>query len=276
MYIVTFLKNLFSKKTEPVAERENYPEELQYTERSTDLNEILFGLNLYAHNKAEVDYSTLCLSTVDVWLDRVESSAQYSAKQNVAITSVLKGRRLLRAAHLSIFKGYLPEAEILGRSMFEMQLVLSYILCDSTDGRVNKYLTFEKRKVWDFRTLCNELLGEEGYEIYIKLSQYPHPFNMGREKLIHNGQLQPSAIHDYEGAGRLLVQLGDAAVSLCEKSNVLFDADSKWEKMHQEVYDSDIFKKNFKVVQELIKNENALLSKVLLRSEEARKNHEKN
>lgn len=271
--VVFYLKTL---KKEPVIDSQNkngedWPEELKYVERLTDGNEVFFGLNLYAHNRAEIDYSTLCLETVDLWLGAVGSSSGYSSKQNIAITSVLKGRRLLRAAQLQIFKGYLPEAEILYRSIFEMQLVISYILSDLTDGRAKKYLTFEKKKIWDFRTLCEDLLGKGSYDIYASLSQYSHPFNLGRERLLYQGSLQPSAIHDYECAGRLLVVFGDSSVALCEKVNSLFIENIKWNEKHQEIYDTEIFKKNFKNVQKMIDDDNDLMKMVLSKSEEIQK-----
>lgn len=253
----------------------DWPEELQYTERLTNADEILFGLNIYAHERAEIDYSILCLETVDLWLNRVKSSENYSKKQNIAITSVLKGRRLLRAAQLQIFKGYLPEAEILLRSIFEVQLVLSYILGDSTDDRANKYLTFAEKKIWDFRMLCEDLLGEGSYEIYSKLSQYPHPYNMGRARLFYHGQLQSSAIHDYDHAGILLVHIGNSAVGLCERANVLFDDDPEWDKKHQEIYDTEIFKKNIKDVQAKIDQGNDMILKSLFKAENIRKNQKK-
>ncbi len=256
-------------------EVEDWPEELKYVERMTDMNEVLFGMNLYAHNRAHIDYSILCLEAIDLWLNRMDKGAEsYSAKQNVAITSVLKGRRLLRAGQLQLFKGYLPESEILARSIFEVQLVLGYILADPTDKRVNTYLA-DNKKTWDFRTLCNEFMGEKGYEIYKGMSQYPHPFNSGRIKLIRGGQLQRSSIHDYEHAGFLLVHLGNSAVGLCEQSNVLFDEDVEWNKKHQEIYGTEIFKKNIEVAKGRIETGEEIMLKALSKLDEAKKNHNK-
>ncbi len=271
----SFFKKPKRRTDESIPNDANWPEELLYVERKADSNEILFGLNLYSHKKSEIDYSFLCLDTVDVWLDAIKSSEGYSAKQNVAITSVLKGRRLLRAAQLQIFKGYLPEAEILYRSIFELQLVLSYILGDPTDGRIKKYLDFSKKKIWDFRMLCEDLLGKESYEIYANLSQYPHPFNLGRARLVHHGQLERSAMQDYEKSGVLLVMFGNAAVSLCEISNVLFEnVPSEWEGKHQEIFDTEIFKKNILNVQTKIETEDELMRTLLEKIEGHTINHQ--
>ncbi len=46
----------------------NNPDEIKYTEDRRSISEILSSLNLYEHEKAEIDYSFLCLETVDLWL----------------------------------------------------------------------------------------------------------------------------------------------------------------------------------------------------------------
>lgn len=243
--------------------QEDWPEELKYFERLVDMDEVLFGLNLYAHNRGEIDYSILCLAVVDLWLKKIGTLDNPSEKQNIAITSVLKGRRLLRGAQLQIFKGYLPESEILFRSIFETQLVLSYILDDPTDSRVKKYLTFDKKKIWDFRLLCEDLLGDGSYEIYANFSQYPHPYNVGRAKLVHHDKLQSSSMHDYDKAGQLLVQIGNAAVGLCEQSSKIFEDNPEWNKKHQEICDTEISKNNIKIVQDKIDKGDKMLLKSL-------------
>lgn len=251
--------------------QEDWPKELKYFERLVDMEEVLFGLNLYAHCRSEIDYSILCLETVDLWLNRVKSSEKYSKKQNLAITFVLKGRRLLRATQLQIFRGYIPEAEITYRSIFEIQLVLAFVLGDSTDKRVDQYLNLTGKGVWDFRMLCEDLLGENSYEIYKMLSQYPHPYNLGKVKLVHHNKLRRSAIHNYEDAEKLLVQFGNSAVALCEEANVLFDEDPVWDKKHKEIYDTNIFKENIKVVESQIKKGEERVLRILSRIEEMRK-----
>lgn len=255
--------------------QEDWPEELKYFERLVDMDEVLFGLNLYAHCRSEIDYAVLCLETVDLWLNRVKSSEEYSKKQNLAITFVIKGRRLLRAAQLQIFKGYIPEAEITYRSIFEIQLVLAFVLGAPNDKRVDKYLNLTGKGVWDFRLLCEDLLGEDSYEIYKMLSQYPHPYNLGRAKLVHHKKLQRSAIHNYEEAGKLLVQFGNSAVALCEEANVLFKEDPDWDKKHKEIYDTGIFKENIKVVESQIEKGEEKILRILSRNEEMRKRYGK-
>lgn len=255
--------------------QENWPEELKYFERLVDMDEVLFGLNLYAHCRSEIDYAVLCLETVDLWLNRVKSSEEYSKKQNIAITFVLKGRRLLRATQLQLFKGYIPEAEIIFRSVFEMHLVLAFVLEDSTDKRADKYLNLTGQGVWDFRLLCENLLGENSYDIYKGLSQYPHPYNLGRAKLSHHGKLQRSAIHNYEEAGKWLVQFGNATVGLCEQANILFEEDSEWNKKHQEIYDTEIFKKNIKLVKSKADKGDELTLKILSKSKEMEERYKK-
>lgn len=242
---------------------------------SLDADEELFRLNLIAHNRAEIDYSQLCLDAVDLWLNKVKSSDNYSAKQNITITSILKGRRMLRAAQLQLFRGFLPEAEILYRSVLEVSLVLAYVLNDSTEGRAKKYLKFDKKQRWDFALLAREFVGEQMLEVYSNLSLYLHPHNLGNARLVHNNVLQRGAIHDYEHGGRLLVMLGNCAVGLCEQSNVLFGEDLAWDKKHQEIYETEIFKRNIKKAQEMIDQENEMVTKALTQLEKTREKNGK-
>jgi hypothetical protein len=123
--------------------------------------------------------------------------------------------------------------------------------------------------------LCEDLLGEDSYNIYKMLSQYPHPYNLGRAKLVHHNKLQRSAIHNYEEAGKLLVQFGNSAVAICEETNVLFKEDPEWDKKHKEIYNTDIFKENIKAVKSQIEKGEEKVLRILSRNEEMRKRYGK-
>jgi HKD family nuclease len=233
---------------------ENEPEELQYIENHRSFTEILFELNLSTNKRAEIDYSFLCLETVDLWLNLNKDFGNLVEKKGVAFSLILRGRRILRAAQLLLFKGFLPEAEILLRCINETVLVLSYILEDPTDKRLNKYLTFDKGKGWDFRLLSTEFLGEEHYQVYKNLSDYTHPGNFGRIKLLYKGYHQKDSIPEYDNAGMMLVTFSNLAVTLCEISNRIFPKNEMWDKKHEEIYETAIFKKVYEESIKLAQN----------------------
>lgn len=216
----------------------------QFEDRRS-LTELLFEHNLFNSKKDEIDYSYLCLDTVDLWLSINKDYGSLLEKKGVTFSFVLRGRRILRAAQFLIFKGFLPEAEILYRCINETILVLAYILDDPTDERVNKYITFEQGRGWDFRFLSEQLIGKELYQVYKNLSDYTHPGNFGRIKLLHQGFLQNDSVPDYDKAGMMLVLFGNAAVGLCELSNRVFPNNETWDQKHNEIYQTAIFSKNY-------------------------------
>lgn len=224
---------------------EQEPEELQYRNTRRSLSEVLFSLNLFAHNKAEIEYSFLCLETVDLWLKLNANSLDYDSKKGIAYTFCLRGRRLLRASQLMLIDGYLPECEILFRSIWETLVTLAYLIEDPSESRAIKYLSFGQKSGWDLRLLTENLLGEGSYEMYRQLSLYVHPSNIGRIKLVYNDNLQPDAIHDFGKAGELLVMSGNKAVAICELSNKVFDFNQEWKEKHEEIYKTPIFQQNY-------------------------------
>lgn len=243
---------------------ENKPEELEYLENHRSITEILYELNFSTKKRAEIDYSFLCLETVDLWLDLNNETGSLLEKKGVAYTLVLRGRRILRSAQLLLFKGFLPEAEILLRCVQETILVLSYILDDSTDERLNKYLNFEQGRGWNFKFLSEDFFGKDFYQVYKNLSSYVHPGNFGRIKLLYKGYLQIDSIPEYDTAGVMLVSISDSAVALCELSNKIFPVNEKWDKKHNEIYQTTVFRNSFKdVANRAANNEN--LGKFLLR-----------
>jgi len=233
------------------------PEELMYLNNRKSLTEMLFKLNLSSMKRAEIDYSFLCLDTVDLWLDLHKDFGSLLEKKGVAFSFVLKGRRMLRSAQILLFNGFLPEAEILYRCIHETILVLAYILDDQTDERVKKYINFNQGKSWDFRFLSEQFLGEEQYQAYKNLSDYLHPSNFGRIKLLYKGYLQKDSIPEYDEAGVMLVIVGNAAVGLCELSNRVFPNNETWNQKHNDIYQTAIFKNNYSEAIEIAQsNEN--------------------
>lgn len=237
----------------------NDPDEIKYTEDRRSTSEILFSLNLYAHEKAEIDYSFLCLETVDLWLSLNNGPWDYFSNKGISYSFCLRGRRLLRASQFMLFKGYLPESEILYRSMWETLMTLTYIIEDPSEERAKKYSSFDYKSGWDFRLLTENLLGENAYEFYRDLSLYVHPSNLGRGKMFYLNGFQRESIHNYDYSGELLVTLGNKAVALCEASNKIFDAKPEWLEKHNEIYQTAIFQKNFDKVSNLYDQGNATI-----------------
>lgn len=231
------------------------PEEINYFEKRRSIDEILFGLNLYSHCKKEIDYSFLCLETVDLWLSINWGEWDILKKKGIAYSLVIRGRRLLRAGQFILFKGFLPEAEILFRSLWETMLILGYILDDPTESRAEKYINFGYKAGWDFRMLTEAMLGDEAYIFYQNMSTYAHPSNFGRAKLIYNKNFQIDSIHDYPRAGFLLVSSGNLAVALCELTNKIFPPNAQWVEKHEQIYQTEIFKRNIELTEELTKQD---------------------
>ena len=227
------------------------PDESKYTDDRRSISEILFSLNLYGHKKEEIDYSFLCLETVDLWLSLNIGSWNYFSNKGIAYTFCIRGRRLLRAGQFMLFKGYLPESEILLRSLWETLMTLTYIIEDPSEERAKKYSSFDYKSGWDFRLLTENLLGENAYETYRNLSLYVHPTNLGRGKMFYINSFYKDSIHNYDYAGELLVTFGNKAVALCEVSNKIFDPKPEWISKHNEIYQTDIFKKNYDKVSNL-------------------------
>lgn len=227
------------------------------------LNENLFGLNLQAHCPKEIEYSFLCLDTVDLWLSEDHGKFDILGKKGIAHTLVIRGRRLLRGGQHLLFKGYIPEAEILLRSLWETVLVLRYILDDPTDKRAEEYISFGHSSKWKFKKLAKDMSSEEAYLEYMELSRYAHPFNFGREKLFHCHDVQIDAIHDYLKAGHHLVSFSNNAVALCEVANFVFTASENWIRKHEEIYKTEIFKRNFEVTEEMYANGNPVATTVI-------------
>jgi hypothetical protein len=231
-----------------------------YFDRRQSLGEILFGLNLYAHCLKEVEYSFLCLETVDLWLSEDYGKFDILDKKGIAHTLVIRGRRLFRGGQHLLFKGFLPEAEILMRSLWETVLVLRYILDDPTDTRAKEYINFGYTANWKFTKLTKEMLSKEAYKIYMELSRYAHPYNFGREKLFYKNRVAVGAIHDYEKAGDYLVMFSNYAVALCEVANFVFTASENWFRKHEEIYKTEIFKRNFEVTEEMYAEGNPVVT----------------
>lgn len=232
------------------------PDEINYIEEPRSVDEILFGLNLYAHCKKEIDYSFLCHETVNLWLSTNLGDWEILKKKGITYSLVIRGRRLLRAEQLILFKGFLPEAEILLRSTWETLLVLGYILGDPTESRAEKYINFGYKSGWDFRMLTEAMFGDKLYIIYQNLSTYAHPSNFGRAKLIYQNNFQFDSIHDYQRAGFLLVHTGNLSVALCELANKIFPPNTQWIEKHEQIYQTEIFKRNAEVAEELSEQNN--------------------
>lgn len=226
------------------------PEELQYFNNQKSIFEILYSLNLYTLDKAEIDYSFLCLRTVDLWLKLNYGPWENTSPKGIAYTFCLRGRRLLRASQILVFSGYLPESEILFRSTWETFLTLTYIM-EEPEKRGNKYLSFDYKSGWDLRLLTENMLGKEAYDKYREMSLYVHPFHLGTKKMVYKNTFQVDAIHDFGRAGELLSMIGTTAVAICEVSNKIFGDSEEWVAQHNEIYKTEIFQKYYHKVIEL-------------------------
>lgn len=245
--------NLFKVQKQTPEEDGKLPLELQFFEDLRSQFEDLFTLNIFAHHKDAIDYNLLCLETVDFWL-RQRAKVKHQTKQQKVLTlQILKGRRLLRSAQLILIKGFLPESEILLRSLLETQLITNYLVDDHHGERLRKYLEAQEKNIWGNRFLCEELFGIGYYDFYKHLCLYTHPSFSGLEVLLHGEMPQASAIHDYEKVAAILISFGNMAVSLCELANGVFPPDLEWDSKHYEIYDTDIFQKNYDVYLELYK-----------------------
>jgi hypothetical protein len=231
--------------------------------RVFDLGEELFQLNLYAHQKKEVDYSFLCLSVIDYWLEYLREYKELTKEQTYAGIFVLRGRRLLRSIQLVCIYGYLPEIEILGRSLFELQLITAYVFECSSNDRIDKYIESINKNAWDFKLLCEDLLGEGSYQYYKHLSKYTHNSSASTGSFVYQEHFQLSAIHDYRKAGYQLVLQSNVAVSLCELTQKVFPSNEEWKLRHEKIYETEIFIENYKNYQALILNNNETLKHVL-------------
>lgn len=266
--------DLFKVQKQTPVEDGILPKELQFFEDLRSQYEDIFCINIISLHKNAIDYNYLCLESVDLWLnDRIATEGQ-SNLQRIITLQVLKGRRLLRSAQLLLIKGFLPESEILLRSLFETQLITNFLVEDKDGGRLNKYLEFQDKNRWDTRYLCDELCGTGTYEFYKRLCQYTHSSSIGLSGLFYKDKEQPSAIHDYAAASTLLIFFGNLAVSLCELAIRLFPYDLKWEEKHQEIYNTDIFKKNYEVFLELYKQGDERFIKIF--EHHGKASHDKN
>jgi len=240
------------------------PEEMQYPNNQNSISEMLFSSNFNSHNKAEIDYSFLCLETVDLWLRlNYNQLDDHSSRKGIAYTFCLRGRRLLRSSQLLLLNGYLPESEILYRSLWETLMTLAYLIEDYSEERIKKYISFGHKSGWDLKTLTGNLLGEAAYLMYRELSLYVHPSNLGIGKMVYNNKFQVDAIHDYGSAGQLLVMNGDMAMAICEISNITFGLHQEWVDKQIEIYQTEIHQKSRSKIVELQNQEGSTVQAVL-------------
>ena len=119
--------DLFKVQIQTPDEDGKLPIELQFFEDLRSPLEDLFSLNIYALHKDAIDYNLLCLETVDYWLIQQAKVRNQTKQQKVLMLQILKGRRLLRSAQFILIKGFIPESEILLRSLLESILISNYL-----------------------------------------------------------------------------------------------------------------------------------------------------
>jgi len=214
-----------------------------------EMKEQSFRIELDKNSKDSIMFSQLCLDVIDMWIDDLGTILPTDL-QKVAIIVAHKSRRLLRASQLLLFSGYLPEAEIIHRSIIELTILVSYILNDETGKRAGKWLGFKIDQRWDFSMMSKEIMGDVAKDAYADLSSYCHPHVVGTAKYMRELdegilRFERGAIKDFDLAEKQIFYISNSAVGIIEILNKVIKPSDRWVEKHNEIINSKIFCDNF-------------------------------
>jgi hypothetical protein len=214
-----------------------------------EIKEQSFRIELEKNHKDVLIFSNLCLETIDVWIEDTKFPS-LTYKQKVAIITAHKSRRLLRSAQLLLFSGYLPEADIIGRSLLELTVLVHYIFSDKTEKRAKKWIHFNPHQRWDFSLISQEFMGDKLKGAYCNFSNYCHPHAAGSSRFLKEMEegwlrFERGPIKDFQSVKDQILWVSNTAVSVLETFSKEISPPQRWIEKHDEIINSEIFQDRF-------------------------------
>lgn len=218
---------------------------------SLEMLEECHRLNFGSHNKSTANFSLKCLNILAIWINELEYPIRWNKLDNrkkVGILFVAKAYRLLRASQILISSGYLPESDILLRSLLEMQAMIFYILGDKSGKRAQKWIHSDHKQRWD-SSLILENLSIDVSGAYSNFCSVAHPHILGFQKFIKFKKdsfvINTGPTTDYNLAEEKLALASLSAVGINEIANSAIIPSKDWEKEHKDILNHAVYKRYF-------------------------------
>lgn len=210
-----------------------------------DMLEEVYTLNFSARFTNVIEFSSISWNLTNATIGLAHSGT-ITPRQRVSLLTLGKSKRLLRSIQKLVLNGNAAEAEILSRSLVELQMLIFFILDDSSNKRAEDWLEGKK---WHVKELM------ENYERiyknhYANTSFYAHNNARSLSKYVVNTENGFTMLDGPVGGGeenfrKAAKVLGDAAMTnagLCEILSRNFEMTSAWEEAHRAITETPYYK----------------------------------
>jgi hypothetical protein len=236
-----------------------------------EISEVTYRLNAYTTFEDAINFTQVAWSLTGSFLRSIKNFSVLTPKQKVCIFMLGKSKRLLRSIYKLIIDGYYPEALILNRTLFETQVLLTYVLEDKDQKRAEKWLSRKKpSERWPVSELMKE--NKSLFEnFYSGASMYAHNHALASGHYIHFSENSFSIIDGpfggglerFQYAGNVLGHSAMMAGAICEMSRNQFDNMQDYDAAYKKLTELPYYKESVSEAENTIELDEKLKEKVI-------------